>query len=110
MDEKDQLEPQKEPVTYASPVKRLWAWVGVVYMVYLVLANAYALATASYLTGIGPLALIPALCGLGGTVILRYRHGQGRGGLGVCILLAGACFALAVWNLILGLPALLAQL
>lgn len=109
MDEQNKPE-QKEPVTYASPVKRLWAWVGVVYMVILVLVNTYALATARYLTGIGALALIPALCGLGGTVILRCRAGQGKGGLPACVVLAGACFALAVWNLIRGLPPLLAQL
>jgi len=101
---------QKEPTSYASPVKRCWAWVGVVYMVILILANTYALATGRNLTGIGALAVIPALCGLGSTVILRWRMGQGRGRLLSCILLSGACFGMAVWNFIRGLPILLEQL
>jgi len=101
---------QREPVVYASPVKRLWAWVGVVYMLILVGINTYALSTGTYLTGIGALATVPALCGLGGTVILRQRAGQGRGTWGVCAILAGTCFALALWGLIRGLPALLEQL
>lgn len=110
LDEEDKEKKKSEPSIYATPVKRLWAWIGIVYMVILILANTYALATARYLTGIGSLAVIPALCGLGGTVILRYRAGQGKGGLLVCVLLSGACFGVAVWNLIRGLPSLLTQL
>lgn len=99
-----------EPIRYATPLQRLWAWVGVVYMVILVLLTTYALAHGAYLRGIGGLMLSPALCGLGGTVILRYRQGLGRGGLAVCILLSGVSFLLAVWNVIRSLPALIGQL
>lgn len=111
MDDRDlKQEPGKEPVAYASPMKRLWAWVGVVYMVILVLLNTYGLAHGSFLTGIGPLMVIPGLVGLGCAAILRRREGKGRGGLPACILVSGGCFALSVWNLIRGVPILLAQL
>ncbi len=106
----DEREEQKEPVKYATPIQRLWAWVGVVYMVILVLLTTYALAHAAYLRGIAPLMMVPALAGVGGSAIVRYRQGQGRGGLPACILLSGACGLLVVFNLIRGMPVLLAQL
>lgn len=108
--ELDSQENPREPVQYATPMQRLWAWVGVAYMVILILLTTYALAHGTYLNGIGGIMLSPALCGLGGTVILRYRQGRGRGGLPVCILLSGSGFALAVWNVIRDIPVLLGQL
>lgn len=111
--ENHDFEPQQEPkppIKWATPVQRLWAWVGVVYMVILVLLSTYALAHGDFLRGIGGIMVSPALCGLGGTVILRYRQGVGRGGLPVCVLLSGACFVLAVWNVLRGIPVLLGQL
>lgn len=106
----EQEKEQKEPIQYAGPVKRLWAWVGVVYMVILVLLTTYALATGAYLGGIAGIMLAPALAGLGGSVILRYREGYRKGGPVVCVLLAGTAFGLAVWNLIRAVPNLLSQL
>ena len=100
----------KEPVQYAPPMKRLWAWVGVVYMVILTLLNVYGLAHGYFLTGIGPLMVTPALVGLGCAAILRFREGKGRGGLAACVLVSGGCFALSVWNLVRAVPVLLAQL
>ena len=108
--EKDLEQPQQPPVKWATPVQRLWAWVGVAYMVILVLLSTFALAHGDYLRGIGGVMVSPALVGLGGTAILRHRQGAGRGGLGVCILLSGAFFALALWNVIRGVPVLLGQL
>ena len=113
MDEKENQtpqEPQKEPVKYATPMQRLWAWVGVVYMVILTLLTTYALSHAQYLRGIGPLMLSPALCGLGGAAILLYRQGKGRGGLPACILVAGGCFMMALLGLVRSIPAILGQL
>ena len=84
MDEKEQKTPQdqpKEEIKYATPMQRLWAWVGVVYMVALVLLTTYALSHGRYLQGIGSLMVSPALAGLGGSAILRYRQGMGKGGL-----------------------------
>lgn len=115
MDEQDRKDLPSSPeqdreVRYATPMKRLWAWVGLVYAVGYALLMVYVFARGDFPQGIGQLLIAPALAGLGASVILRYRQGKGRGGLGVCILLAGASFALAVWNLVLGLPVLLAQL
>lgn len=103
--------PEKAPAAeYASPMKRLWAWVGLVYAVGYALLMAYAFAHGDFPQGIGQLFIAPALAGLGASVILRYREGKGRGGLPVCVILAGTSFALAAWNLIQGLPVLLGQL
>lgn len=99
----------KEPIVYASPVKRVWAWVGVAYMVIITLLVTYFLATATFLSGIGSLMLIPALGGLGATAILRYRSGEGRGGLGACVLLLVVCVGLVAVNLVVGIPALIAN-
>ncbi|MCI9264720.1 MAG: hypothetical protein HFF06_09115 [Oscillospiraceae bacterium] len=99
-----------QPVKYATPLQRLWAWVGVAYMILLVLLSTYALSHGDYLRGIGGIMVSPALCGLGATAILRHRQGVGRGGLPACVLVSGASFLLAVWNVTRGLPALLAQL
>ena len=52
-------ETPKEEIVYATPMKRVWAWVGVVYMVLLVLLMTYGLASGGYLNGIGPLMLSP---------------------------------------------------
>lgn len=111
--ENHDFEPQgepKPPVKWATPIQRVWAWVGVVYMVILVLLSTYALSHGDYLRGIGGIMVSPALCGLGATAILRYKQGMGRGGLAACILVAGASFVLAVWNVIRGIPAVLGQL
>lgn len=99
-----------QPVQYATPMQRLWAWVGVVYMVILVLLTTYAMAHAAYLRGIGSLMISPALVGLGASAILRCRQGIGRGGLPACVLISGACFLLTALNLVRGIPVLLAQL
>jgi len=101
---------QTEPVKYATPMQRLWAWVGVVYMVILVLLSTYALSHGAYLRGIGGLMVAPALCGLGCSTILRYRQGKGRGGVLPCVLIAGAAFCLALAGVVKGVSAVLVQL
>jgi len=103
-------DPKKEPIQYASPVKRLWAWVGVVYMVLLILLSTYAVAHAGGLDPTLPFLLSPALMGVGGTAILRYRAGQSRGGLAACVFVAGTAFGLAALGLLRGIPAIIAQL
>ena len=79
-DENQELE-QKPPVKWATPIQRVWAWVGVIYMVILVLLSTYGLAHGFFLSGIGGIMVSPALCGLGATAVLRFRQGQGRGGM-----------------------------
>ena len=85
----DEQEKEQQPIKYATPMQRLWAWVGVVYMVILVLLSTYALSHGAYLRGLGGMMLSPALCGLGASTILRYRQGKGRGGLLPCVAIAG---------------------
>ncbi len=99
-----------KPIKWATPVQRTWAWVGIVYMVILVLLSTFALSHGDYLRGIGGAMLSPALGGLGTTAILRYKQGIGRGGLPACILIAGASFILAAGNLIEAIPVILGQL
>ena len=104
-EEKRPEEEERAPVVYASPEKRAWAWVGVVYMLMILAAFTYYLATARFLIGLGPLFLCPALGGLAATAILRRR--LGRGGLPACVLLTGACLVLIGLNLWSGIPSLL---
>ena len=111
MDEQEKKTPaDRQEIQYATPMKRLWAWVGVVYAVAFAFFMTFALAHGDFPQGLWQLLTAPALAGLGGSAILRDREGKGRGGLAVCILLSGISFALAVWNVIQGLPVLLAQL
>lgn len=97
----------KEPIVYATPVKRAWAWVGVVYMVIITLLVTYSFAKGRFLGGIGSLMLCPALAGLGATAILRYRAGEGKGGLPVCVIMVAVSAVLIVLNLMMGIPALI---
>ena len=109
MDERKDLPPEepREPYVPASPVKRTWAWVAVVYVVICTVLFTYYLATARVLIGLGPLMVCPALAGLAVTVVLRYRSGKTWGGLGACVALAGACVLLLIINLYVGIPSLL---
>ena len=110
-DEKQNQDPgqQSEPPVYASPVKRAWAWVGIAYMLITLATFTYYLATARILNGIGPVLLVPALLGLAATAVLRFRQGQGKGGLPACILITAACILLALCNLAAGLYRLAAN-
>lgn len=109
MDERKDLPPEEEKPAYvpASPVKRTWAWVAVVYMVICTVLFTYYLATARVLIGLGPLMVCPALAGLAVTIVLRYRSGKARGGRWACAALTGACAALLLINLYVGIPSLL---
>ena len=108
-DEKQNQDPgqQSEPPVYASPVKRVWAWVGISYMLITLATFTYYLATARILTGIGPLLFCPALAGLGAPGVLRYRAGVGRGGPVACAVLTSLCAVLLLLNLGSAIPALL---
>ena len=59
-----ELPPEETPPrehVYASPLKRIWAWVGVVYMVIIVLLITYLFATAKLLQGIGGLMVLASI-------------------------------------------------
>ena len=97
---------------YASPLKRVWAWVGVVYMVILVLLVTFFYATGHFLTGIGGVMVAPALAGAAVSCVVLWRTGARREPwqkvLMVGIILA--CAVLMIDGLVRGIPALLAGL
>ena len=74
-DRPEENKEEKEPYTPASPVKRIMAWVGIVYMVGFVFLNLYPFFNGgSYLTGIAPLFACPGIAGL--LVIALYTLRQ----------------------------------
>lgn len=106
-----ETQPEAEPITYASPLKRVWAWVGVVYMILIVFLMTYMFAYGSYLHSIGPLMLIPALGGIGASSVCVWRQSGKRDlphGIFLALILL-ACAALIVLNLVNGIPALLSN-
>lgn len=108
---KPQEQEEREPYTPASPAKRILAWVGVAYMVIIILLNLYAFTNqGGMIRGIGPLMLCPAVAGLGVLSVLRYRSGQSRGGLVGAVFMVGLCAVVFIGGLVVGIPALLGQL
>ena len=100
-----------DPYTPASPAKRILAWVGVAYMVIIILLNLYAFTNQwGMIRGIGPLMLCPAVAGLGVLSVVRYRSGQSRGGRVGAVLMVGLCAVVFIGGLAVGIPALLGQL
>lgn len=92
--------------TPASPIKRALAWMGIVYMVILVLLTTYNLATGEPLHGIPGILLFPACGGLAAISWFKYHEGKRRSFLLLAILSACAC----ILNLIIGGIALLQTL
>lgn len=101
----------KEPISYASPMKRIWAWVGVAYMVIIVFLMTYMYAKGVYLNNIASLMVIPALGGVAASSVCVWRTG-GRhdaahaAGLAAILL---ACAALIILGLVNGIPALMSN-
>ena len=98
--EEKKIPPQEEqdapaPYTPASPVKRTMAWIGVVYMVILVVNMA-------------PLLAVPGLIGLGILALVSWRT-TGRPGKWPAIALAAVCFLAALATLPLGIVGLLSN-
>ena len=98
-----------EPVTYASPLKRIWAWVGVVYMVFLACLVTYSLAFGAFLRGIGGIMVAPALAGMAASFFSLWRSGvQPLHRRMFFVLMMGLCIALMILSLWEGIPALVA--
>lgn len=112
-EEEKQPQVPPEPVVYASPLKRLWAWVGVVYMVIIVLLMTYMFANGAYLHGIAPLMVIPAIGGLAASAVCLWVTGgkQNRSGprFALLLLIVALCAAICIYNLSVGIPALKAN-
>ncbi|MCI8476888.1 MAG: hypothetical protein HFE97_00860 [Oscillospiraceae bacterium] len=103
-------ESQRPPEEPTSPIKRILAWVGVVYMVLLVLLNFYALSQGTYLRGIGSLLVLPGTAGLAVISGYQIKQDSQRGHRMLWGLLAVACLILSILSLKDGLPPLAAQL
>ena len=92
----------------ASPTKRIMAWIGVVYMVIVVLLTTYIYATAAPLQNLAPLLSIPALVGFGILALVNHRT-TGKPGKVGAIVLAAICFGAALYSLPLGIFGLLSN-
>lgn len=94
--------------------KRIWAMVGVVYMVIATMLMTYWIATTTLLTGITGIMLAPACAGLAVQCFnSRWKclHQENAKGSPVVFLLLGiACAAAAVYTLCSGIPRLIQQL
>jgi hypothetical protein len=103
---------QKPAPTYipASPQKRIWAWVGVVYMVMIVLLFTYSISHGVNLQGIAGLMLAPAIAGVAATSIYNIRAGQSRYGLAGLLLLLLLCVMGFVACLMQGVPGLISYI
>lgn len=97
-------------VVYASPTKRTWAWVGVVYMVIILLLFTYFLAHGKFIQGIGGLMVVPALAGIASTALLQHKANPRRVPFLASLCTACICFALSFLCLLSGIPALLRSL
>ena len=95
--------------TPASFEKRTAAWVGVVYMLMLVAAMTYMIATAKVLTGIAPLLLPPAAVGAMVILIHRSRQGQAGSNRAFTFAMFFLCVFAFLIGLALGIPALLSN-
>ena len=109
----EQDEQPREPYVPASPLKRIWAWVGVVYMVIIVFLMTYMYGTGTYLHGIASLMVIPALGGGGASAVCVWltspQESRSPARRAIMIFITALCLALIVINLINGIPALLAN-
>lgn len=100
---------EREPYTPASPVKRILAWVGVVYMVLLVGLNLYPFFHGgAYLTGVAPLFACPGIAGL--LIIALYtlrQPDETYSKKASMVVLALVCAVGLGVSLVLGIPPLL---
>lgn len=99
-------EEEREPYIPASPIKRTIAWMGVIYMVIIVLLTTYNLATGQALRGIPGLLLAPACGGLSVVSFLKFRETRRGAMVFIGVVAAAAC----VVNLVLGIQALVSAL
>lgn len=100
------------PAGHATPMMRIWAMVGVVYMVIIVLLVTFGMATGRYLTGIGGLMILPALGGAAVSLLWMWRSAPERRTplrAALLVLLLALCAAMAVLGLLDGIPALTAN-
>lgn len=100
-----------EPFVPASPIKRIMAWVGIVYMLGFVVLNLYPFFNGGkYLTGIAPLLACPGIAGIFAISLYLARHPESDYSRKVSMtILAVICAVGFVVSLALGIPPLLAN-
>ncbi len=97
---------------HATPMMRIWAMVGVVYMVIIVLLVTFGMATGRYLTGIGGLMILPALGGAAVSLVWMWHSAPERRTplrAALLVLLLALCAVMAVLGLLDGIPALISN-
>ncbi len=86
-----------------SPVsRRIWAWMGVVYAVIIMLLITYWIATSHFITGLTGLMLFPffgALCAQGINNYVRCKRGEHSGKPGP-LLASALCMGVAALSLL----------
>ena len=111
MSDHSEKHPQQS-YTPASPVKRIAAWVGLVYMLAFVALNLYPFFTGGrYLTGIAPLMVCPGAAGLLAIAVWHLRQAECTYSKKASMaVLAAICTVVCVIGLVQGIPPLLAGL
>ena len=93
----------------AGPVKRIIAWVAVIYMVLFVFLNVYPFFHGgAYLSGIAPLIVCPGAIGLLIIALVELRRGGSAAKRAGMVVLAAACAVVCVIGLVDGLAGLAA--
>ena len=101
-------EPRRPSYTPASPVKRVLAWIGLVYVLIFLALTTYFYFTGAMLGNLAPLLTVPGLIGLGVLALVSWRS-RGRPGKWAAIALAVLCWLLALATLPLGIAGLLSN-
>ena len=99
---------EQEPYTPSSPVKRTLAWIALAYVLIFLALTTYYYYTGTMLGNLAPLLTVPGLIGLGILAIVGWRT-TGKPGKWAAILLALACWGLAVATLPIGIAGLLSN-
>ena len=94
--------------TPASPVKRTLAWIALVYVLIFLALTTYFYFTGTMLGNLAPLLTVPGVAGMGVLALVSWRT-TGTPGKTAAILLALACFALALFTLPVGIIGLLSN-
>ena len=108
--ESEAFEENQEPFVPSPVSKRIWAWMGIAYVLIAMLLITYWIATTSFVTSITGILIFPllaALCAQGINNHVRAKLGEHSGN--PTLLLVTACIMgiLAVLNLIWGITQLM---
>ena len=109
-DKLDELEQEKEPFVPSPVSRRIWAWMGVVYVVIAMLLVTYWIGTNTFITGITGILLFPllgAMAAQGFNNYHIYKLGQRPGPASRLVVTAVIMALLALSALVLGIAELI---